>query len=119
MNFGEKLYYLRTKQGVFQKELAAYLHLSISAVSSYENDVHSPDLKTLEKIAQYFHVSTDYLLGRTEYTAPIEDTDKELLKQYTVADIMNTIIELPPARREDIVSYIHLLKLSDNSEKSQ
>lgn len=119
MNFGEKLYNLRSKQGVFQKELAAYLHISISAISSYENDVHFPDLKMLEKIAQFFHVSTDYLLGRTEYTSPIEDTGKELLEQYTVAEIINTIIELPPTRREDIVGYINLLKLSDNSQKSQ
>lgn len=118
MNFGEKLYNLRSKQGVFQKELAAYLHVSISAVSSYENDVHLPDLKTLGKLAQYFHVSADYLLGRTEYIAPIEDTQTELLEQYTVSDIMNTIIELPQERREDLVRYINLLKLSDRSEQS-
>jgi len=119
MNFGEKLYNLRSKQGVFQKELAAYLHVSISAISSYENDIHFPELKTLVKIAQYFHVSTDYLLGRTEYVAPIEDTGIELLERYTVADIMNTIIELPPERRDDLVRYIDLLKLSDDSEKTQ
>ncbi len=117
MNFGEKLYNLRSKQGVFQKELAAYLHISVSAISSYENDIHLPDLKTLGKIAQFFHVSADYLLGRTEYIAPIEATDSLLLEQYTVSDIMNTIIELTPERRMDLVKYIHLLKASDDSEK--
>lgn len=119
MNFGEKLYNLRTKQGVFQKELAAYLHVSISAISSYENNVHFPDLKTLGKIAQFFHVSADYLLGRTEYIAPIEDMARELMNQYTVSDIMNTIIELPLERRQDLVEYINLLKSSDAPEDMQ
>lgn len=113
MSLGEKLYNLRTKQGVFQKELAAYLHVSISAISSYENDVHSPDLKTLKKIAQFFYVSADYLLGRTEYVAPIGDMDRELINRYTVSDIMNTVIELPLESRQDLVEYINLLKSSD------
>lgn len=47
MSFGEKLYNLRSEQGVFQKELATHLHISVSAISSYENDIHLPDLKTL------------------------------------------------------------------------
>lgn len=119
MNFGEKLYDLRSKQGVFQKELAAHLHISVSAISSYENNIHLPDLKTLGKIAQFFHVSTDYLLGRTEYISPIDETDRRLLEQYTVSDITNTIIELTPERREDLVKYINLLKLSDDWEKSR
>ncbi len=119
MNFGEKLYNLRTKHGVYQKELAAHLHISISAISSYENDIHFPDIKTLGKIADFFHVSADYLLDRTDYVAPIRDMDRELVDQYTVSDIMNTIIELPAERRLDLVKYIHLLKLADDSENPQ
>lgn len=119
MNFGERLYRLRTKSGICQKELAAYLHVSVSTISNYENGVHSPDLKILEKIARFFHVSADYLLGRTEYIAPIEDTDSQLLEQYLVTDIMDTFIELSPERREDLAKYINLLKLSDDSEEPQ
>lgn len=54
MKIGERLYNLRTKQGVYQKELAAYLNLSVSAISSYENDKHLPDIKTLGKMAEFF-----------------------------------------------------------------
>lgn len=63
MNLGEKLCRLRTERGIYLKELAAELHLSISAVSSYENGVHSPDIKTLEKFARFYNVSADYLWG--------------------------------------------------------
>ncbi|MCI9073094.1 MAG: helix-turn-helix transcriptional regulator [Lachnospiraceae bacterium] len=116
MKIGERLYNLRTKQGVYQKELAAYLNLSVSAISSYENDAHSPDLKTVGKMAEFFHVSVDYLLGRTEYIAPIGDMDRELLDQYTISDIKDTILELPSGRRQDIIKYLDLLKLSDDLE---
>ncbi|MFG6357031.1 MAG: helix-turn-helix domain-containing protein [Acetatifactor sp.] len=116
MSLGEKLYRLRTERGIYQKELAAELHMSISGISSYENDIHVPDIKTLEKMARYFHVSTDYLLGRVEYMAPIDDMEKKLIDRYTVADLMDTIIELSPERRQDLLNYLCLLKSSENSE---
>lgn len=47
MNFGEKLYRLRVERGIYQKQLAAYLHVSVGTISNYENGIHSPDLKTL------------------------------------------------------------------------
>ena len=117
MSLGEKLYRLRTERGIYQKELAAELHMSISGISSYENDIHFPDIKTLEKLAKYFHVSTDYLLGRVDYMAPIDDMDRNLIDQYTAIDLMDTIIELSPERRQDLIDYLRLLKSSENSEK--
>lgn len=54
MSLGEKLYRLRTERGIYQKELAAELHMSISGISSYENDIHVPDIKTLEKWPDIF-----------------------------------------------------------------
>ncbi|MDE6676020.1 MAG: helix-turn-helix domain-containing protein [Acetatifactor sp.] len=66
MNFGKTLQNLRTERGIFQKELAAALHLSVGTVSNYEEGVSSPDLEMLCRIADYFQVSTDYLLGRTQ-----------------------------------------------------
>ena len=119
MSLGEKLYCLRTERGIYLKELAAYLHMSISAVSSYENDVHLPDLKTLGMLAEYFHVSVDYLLDRTEYKAPIESVGRELIGQYTVSDFMNTVIELSPERRQELINYIGMLKRSEESENQQ
>ncbi len=66
MNFGKILQNLRTERGIFQKELATALHLSVGTVSNYEEGVSSPDLEMLCRIADYFQVSTDYLLGRTQ-----------------------------------------------------
>lgn len=41
MEFGEKLYRLRIERGIYQKQLAAYLHVSVGTISNYENGVHS------------------------------------------------------------------------------
>lgn len=63
--FAERLAELRTFSGIYQKELAGYLNVSIGTVSNYEKGIHQPDLETLCKLADYYGVSTDYLLGRT------------------------------------------------------
>ena len=66
MNFGKTLRDLRTERGIFQKELATALHVSVGTLSNYEEEVSSPDLEMLCRIADYFQVSTDYLLGRSQ-----------------------------------------------------
>ena len=64
MNLQERLALLRQIKGIRQKELALYLHVTVGTVSNYENGIHQPDLITLCKLADYYEVTTDYLLGR-------------------------------------------------------
>ncbi len=111
MDFGERLYRLRIERGVYQKQLAAYLHVSVGTISNYENGVHSPDLKALRRIADFFHVSVDYLLDRTEYISPIDDLNRELVNQYTSGNVMNTILELSQDSCKDLIKYLDMLKL--------
>ena len=113
MEFGERFYRLRIEREVYQKELAAYLHVSVGTISNYENGVHFPDLNALCKIADYFQVSVDYLLGRTEYAAPIEELNRKFVSQYTCSGVMNTILELSQESREDLIKYLNMLKLYD------
>lgn len=56
---------LRKERNVTQKQLARALGVSESTISLYESGKHEPDHATLIKIADYFNVSIDYLLGRT------------------------------------------------------
>ncbi len=116
MDFGEKLYRLRIERGIYQKQLAVYLHVSVGTISNYENGIHSPDLKTLSKLASYFRVSADYLLDRTDYISPIDDLNRELIDQYTAADIMNIILKLSPEGRQDLVKYLTMLSLCDGAD---
>ncbi len=106
MEFGEKLYRLRIERGIYQKQLASYLHVSIGTISNYENGAHFPDLKALCKIADFFHVSVDYLLDRTEYVFSIEYLNRELIDGYTSGNVMNTVLTLSKNSYRDLIKYL-------------
>lgn len=57
---------LRTQKGLTQAELSKALQVSASSIGMYEQGRREPDNETLGRIANFFHVSTDYLLGRTD-----------------------------------------------------
>lgn len=54
------------------KELGQKLNLAESTISGYENGNRKPDYDTLNKFADFFDVSTDYLLGRDVAKQPIK-----------------------------------------------
>lgn len=62
---------LRATKGLTQDELSKQLNISRSSIGMYEKGAREPDFETLELIADYFNVDTDYLLGRTTKTTYI------------------------------------------------
>jgi len=63
--FGDRLKLLRRERGITQQELADAIGISKGGLCYYENTNRAPDITVLEKFADYFKVSADYLLGRT------------------------------------------------------
>lgn len=61
--FGEQLKQLRKSRNLTQRELGAQIGLSKAVVSKYENGMGFPSFDVLIRIAQFFGVTTDYLLG--------------------------------------------------------
>lgn len=61
--FSERLKSLRKEQGISQKELASILFVSQQSIAKWETDRATPNPEMISKIAQYFNVSSDYLLG--------------------------------------------------------
>ena len=57
---------LRTERNISQLKLALDLNMNQNTISRYENTERQADYETLIKFADYFNVSLDYLLGRTE-----------------------------------------------------
>ncbi len=57
---------LRKKKGLSQLRLATELNTTQNTISRYENGEREPGIAELLKIADYFNVSVDYLLGRTD-----------------------------------------------------
>lgn len=66
MTLGNRLRQLRERTGLNQKEFAAKMKIPNQNVSNYERDFRQPDYATLQKFADFFDVSVDYLLGRTD-----------------------------------------------------
>ena len=62
----ENIKKLRIAQGINQVEFAKMLCVTKQCVSNWENDNVVPSIDMLCKIADFFGVSTDYLLGRSE-----------------------------------------------------
>ena len=61
--FGERMAALRKAEGLPVSELAKRLHISSSMICRYETGERLPSFQVLIKIAAYFKVSTDFLLG--------------------------------------------------------
>lgn len=66
MNLNLKLKQLRKERNLKQTELADAIGISLRAYQYYESGERNPDIIILEKLADYFNVSTDYLLGRMD-----------------------------------------------------
>ncbi|MFB9330958.1 helix-turn-helix domain-containing protein [Paenibacillus aurantiacus] len=94
MNIGSRIAKLREDRGWTQEQTSGSLGISRAALSHYEKNRREPDSETLLKFANLFHVSVDYLVGRTNSTQmtldePIKDfvdqlelSDEELLDKY-------------------------------------
>jgi len=75
MSFGKRLRVLREEKGILQKDLGKVLDLQQRTISNYESDDRFKYGEILIKIADYFDVSIDYLLGRVNnrYTGTKEE----------------------------------------------
>jgi len=66
MNFPDRLIELRKKYGISKKELSQAIGVSERMIYYYECGQKSPNMETLIAIADYFDVSIDYLVGRSD-----------------------------------------------------
>lgn len=119
MSFGDKLFQLRTERGIYQKELAEYLAVSIGTISNYENSVHSPDLETLCRFAEYFQVSTDFLLELTDNAKTMENLNVQLSESHTVGNALNAIQELSMPGRQKMIKYLTMINIYEEMPKKE
>ena len=83
--FGSRLRKLRRDANITQKQIAQYLNITQTAIGKYEkHDNAYPSIEVLIKIADYFHVSIDYLLRGQQYDASAENNVNGVLTNSTV-----------------------------------
>ena len=66
MTFGQRLGMLRKERGYTQKTFAQELSVTERCIRAYENETRHPDYFGLIALADYFNVSLDYLVGRSD-----------------------------------------------------
>jgi len=71
--FGRRLRQLREELSITQTDLALMLDVAPSTIATYETKNRVPEYRILVKIAQFFGVSTDYLLGLSDYRRGIPE----------------------------------------------
>lgn len=84
MELGNNIAKLRNQIGLSQRNLAEVLNVSSGAVAMWETNKRQPDISTVLRLADYFNVSIDYLLGRTfdKKEEPLTNIkNNELIKQ--------------------------------------
>lgn len=64
--FAKRLEELRNESGLTKEALSKKLNLAKSTYGTYENDKYFPDPKTIRDIAEFYHTTSDYLLGLTD-----------------------------------------------------
>lgn len=92
MDFGERLKALREEKDLTRAALANKLIVSYSAVSKYETNVRFPDKETLINLADFFDVSVDYLLGRSNIRETAEKILNDSKYQFSVGSPQSTYI---------------------------
>ncbi|MDE6200442.1 MAG: helix-turn-helix domain-containing protein [Clostridiales bacterium] len=66
MEFGKLIKELRVSQGLTIKQVADAVEVNVRTYNYYEQSRHEPSLETLKRICDFFDVSADYLIGRTD-----------------------------------------------------
>ena len=104
----------RNKKSLSQMAFAKLFGVSQQTIGSWETNRTSPDLESLSKLAKFFNVSIDYLLGLTNipetidtYIAKQKQTDKQPVKNQYNADeqeLIQLYRELPPEGKITIKS---------------
>lgn len=108
MDFKERLQKLRKEMGFTQEDLGKHLNYGSSAISNYENGKTQPNISDLIKLASVFHVSLDYLCGRTELKIPFE-YDYPENNVGKAMEYINLFLYLEEKEKKDVLEYIHFL----------
>lgn len=97
--FGEILAELRQDRGMTQQELSTKLHVAKSSISSLETGQRRAHTELICKAAKVFNVSTDYLLGLSDFREPFSITGKKYSGGKTVGDVLEQMLALDSERR--------------------
>lgn len=111
-SFPIRLRKLRQQKGISQEVLGNALSVDKSTISLYETGKRKPDYEILERIANYFNTTTDYLIGRINDPTPYdvdEPTEQDLEELMKKGGLMFHGQPLDEEDREDILAAMRIV----------
>jgi len=116
---GERLKKLRKEKRITQEELGKKVNVTKVSISGYENGNRNPDTETLQKLADFFDVTTDYLLGRTDKPNSVNKDEDEFQKFINDPELERWHRELPQNDEEDLRRLRKMWDLMQESKKNK
>lgn len=125
MMLGERIRSLRKEKKMTQQDLADHLKLAKSTISQYENNINEPDNDTTNRIADFFNVTVDYLLGRTnnperalseetrDFVDSLELSDAEILTKFKF------MVDGKPLTEEQAKRFVALVRAERAMQEEQ
>ncbi|VDG98864.1 HTH-type transcriptional regulator immR [Lysinibacillus sphaericus] len=95
-----RLISLRKTKKRTQQEIADYIGITRPAYTAYERGTRNPDYEILQKLANYYDVTTDYLLGHSDN--PEKTSDEEFESFANDPELKRWYRELPESDEEDL-----------------
>lgn len=111
---GQILKELRKEKGLNQIQLAKFIGVSVQAYQKYEYGTAEPTFDSVCKLADFYNVTADYLLGREAAPNPFADLN---LSEEDEANVVAKYMSLPPEIRACMLDV--LVQLGDAAKKRQ
>lgn len=102
---------LREQHNLSQTDLAKILNISRQSYNFYENEKRDPDTAMLIRIADFFNVSLDYLLGRTNDPSPLTQEKTPSYQE----EVIQELEDITPEMASEVRQFISYLKHKEES----
>lgn len=95
LTIGDRLRIARDLKGVKQTKVSDDTGINNKTLSGYERNISEPDIDTIKILAEYYNISLNYLLGKTDNITPYEEIEEKYPDVHDVEEAMKIILEQP------------------------
>lgn len=107
---------LRENRELKQTTVANALGIVQQQYSNYETGVTEMPIRILQALADYYGVSTDYILGRTDSREGVDGLNKTILGGYTTGRLISDTLSLSRHGQAAVIEYVGLQRIKENKE---